>query len=189
MFNSLSCGILSCDTNGCDHYNPRHDVGFRIPEGPILPSEGKIELSLVWPCMDHSSSQMGEVKGKSPLLYVSVFNKMVSVDSERCGNNHSIFYLLKIQFVIADHELDVLMAKFILNSTQQLAQQYLTILVMQIVVHFLHFFSVCIATLLNIPDTFLVVNYIDLKAQDWQVFFFVCYFLQSCLMVRFVLIL
>ena len=93
--------------------------------------------------MDHSSSQMGEVKGKSPLLYVSVFNKMVSVDSERCRNNHSIFYLLKIkhlQFVIADHELDVLMAKYIINSRQQLAQQYLTILVMQIVVHFWHFF-------------------------------------------------
>ena len=47
---------------------------------------------------------------------MSVFNKMVSVDSKRCGNNHSIFYLLKIQFVMADHELDVLIAKFQLKA-------------------------------------------------------------------------
>ena len=36
--------IISCDTFGCNYYNPRHDVGVKIPEGAILPSEGKIDI-------------------------------------------------------------------------------------------------------------------------------------------------
>ena len=36
--------IISCDTLGCDYYNPRHDVRLKIPEGAILPSEGIIDI-------------------------------------------------------------------------------------------------------------------------------------------------
>ena len=36
--------IISCDTHGCDYYNPRHDVQLRIPEEAILPSEGSIDI-------------------------------------------------------------------------------------------------------------------------------------------------
>ena len=36
--------IISCDTNGLDYYNTRHDVEIRIPQEAILPSEGKINI-------------------------------------------------------------------------------------------------------------------------------------------------
>ena len=36
--------IITCDTHGYNYYNPRHDVGFRIQDGAIHPSEGKIDI-------------------------------------------------------------------------------------------------------------------------------------------------
>ena len=36
--------IISCDTHGCDYYNIMHDVGLRIPEEAIPPSEGRIDI-------------------------------------------------------------------------------------------------------------------------------------------------
>ena len=36
--------IVSCDTLGRDYYNTRHDVGVRIPNGAILPSDGMIKI-------------------------------------------------------------------------------------------------------------------------------------------------
>ena len=84
--------IISCDTHGCDYYNIMHDVGLRIPEEAIPPSEGRIDIEFgVAMYGPFRLADEKSVRRVSP-LYGFVFSKMVFKRvSERCGNNHPTF--------------------------------------------------------------------------------------------------
>ena len=51
-----------------------------------------------------------------------------------------------------------------------------------------HFCSVCITNSVSLPNEktkYYLGGAISLRAQDWQIVFYVCYFLRSCIRVRF----
>ena len=184
--------IISCDELGCDYYNTRHDVGLRIPKEAILPNEGKIDIEFgvamygAFKLADRTS-----VRRVSPVVWLCVqqdgfrFQKDVEITIPHFLHFATEDAHTHLRFLKADHELEEGEVEYQLKPAHGRAvfdhTKYGTLLTR-------HFCSVCIATSV-LPDKFtryFLGGGISLNRQDWQIIFYVCYFLKSCLTVRFV---
>ena len=187
--------IISCDTHGCDYYNPRHDVGLRIPEGAILPSEGKIEIEFgVAMYGPFKLSDGRSVRRVSPIVWLCIqqdnfsrFQKDVEIIIPHFLDFSTEDASRYLRFLKASHQLEDGETEYQLKAAVGKAVFDHATDVNRGILFTRHFCSVCIATsvLLNEHTRYYLGGEISLKAQDGQVVFFVCYFLQSCLMVRF----
>ena len=184
--------IVSCNTLGCDYYNSRHDVGIKIPKGAILPSEGEIDIEFgvamygPFKLLDETS-----VRRVSPVVWLCVqrngfsgFQKDVEITVPHFLHLSSEDAYAHLKFLKADHHLEDDKIQYELKSVEGRA-------VFDCAKHgkllTRHFCSVCIASSILHDELtrYYLGGGISLKAQDWQIVFFVCYFLKSCLRVRF----
>ena len=181
--------ILSCDTHGCDYYNSRHDVRLKIPEGAILPSEGSIDIEF-GVAMYGPFKLADGMRRISPIVWLCVqksafsgFQKDVEITIPHFldfSTQESYRYL---RFLKASHhreggeteyQLKTVCGKVVFDYAS-----YGTLLTR-------HFCSTCIASSVR-PNEFtkyyLLGTKQKTKAQEWQITFFVCYFLKSCIEV------
>ena len=184
---------ISCDTHGCDYYNPRHDVEINIPEGAIQPSEGKINIEFgvamygPFKLADGTSTER-----VSPFVWLCVqqdgfsgFQKDVEITIP-----HYVDFSAKdahkyLRFLKADHQFEDDETEYQLKSAHGRAAfnraAHGTLMTR-------HFCSVCIANSVPLPNEktqYYLGGAISLKGQEWQIVFYVCYFLPSCIRVRF----
>ena len=183
--------IITCDTHGCDYYNTRHDVEIRIPEGAIAPSEGKINIEIGVAMYGPFKLSDGISRRVSPVVWLCVqndgfkgFQKDVEITiphfldfSSEDANKYLTF--LKAEHELEDHENEYQLKPA--NGKAKFDRAMHGTLLMR------HFCSVCIkAEIFPEEQTrYYLGGGISMKGQDWQIIFYVCYFLKSCLRVRF----
>ena len=183
---------IICDTHGHEYYNTRHDVGVRIPEAAILPSDGmiKIEFGVAMYGPFKITDRAG-LKRVSPVVWLCIqqdgfsgFQKDLEITIPHFLQLSTEDAHKYLQFLKADHQLEDGEKKYQFKSTDARA-------VYDHVAHgtllMRHFCSVCIATQ-NFPNQrtkYYLGGGISLKGQDCQIIFYVCYFLKSCVRVRF----
>ena len=191
--------IISCDTHGCDYYNPRHDVGLKIPEGAMLPSGGKINIEFGVAMYGPFKLSDGiSVRRVSPVVWLCVqqdgfsgFRKDVEITIPHFLQFSTEDAYTNLRFLKANHHLDLI------NENKESGYQYQlkpadgravfdhtasgTLLTR-------HFCCMCIASKV-IPNehTRYYLGGTFLKAQCWEITFFVCYFLKSCVAVGLVI--
>ena len=183
--------IIACDTCGCDYYNTRHDVEIRIPKAAIAPSEGKINIEFGVAMYGPFKLSDEISKRVSPVVWLCVQNdgfKGFQKDVEI-----TIPHFLDLSTEDANEYLRFLKAEHQLEDGEKQYQLELAggravfdrgthgTLLMR------HFCSVCIGDKVS-PDQrtrYYLGGGISLKGQDWQIIFYVCYFLKSCVKVRF----
>ena len=189
--------IISCDTRGYYHYNPRHDVRLRIPEGAILPNERKINIEFGVAMYGPFKLYDGvSVRRVSPVVWLCVqqdgfsgFLKDVEITIPHFLHLSSEDASTYLRFLKADHQRDTLneegKIQLLFKPTDGKAEfgciAYGTLKTK-------HFCSVCIATSV-LPDEhtrYCLYGIKKLRMQEWQITFFVCYFLQSCILVSWV---
>ena len=108
--------IISCDTLGCDYYNTRHDVGVRIPEGAIPPSDGMIEIEFgVAMYGPFKLSDEKSVKRVSPVVWLCIqqdgfsgFQKDVEITIPHFFDVSTEDADKYLRFLKADHQLHLL---------------------------------------------------------------------------------
>ena len=184
--------IITCDTCGRDYYNTRHDVEIRIPEGAIAPSEGKINIE-IGVAMYGPFKLSDEISRRvSPVVWLCIqndgfsgFQKDVEITiphfldlSTEDANKY--FTFLKAEHELEDHENEYQLKPA--NGKAKFDRAMHGTLLMR------HFCSTCITTSAPLPDEhtrYYLGGGISLKGQDWQIIFYVCYFLKSCVRVRF----
>ena len=187
---------ILCDTHGCDYYNTRHDIGVRIPKAAILPSDGRIKIEFGVAMYGPFKIADGpSVKRVSPVVWLCIqqdgfggFQKDVEITIPHFLQFSTEDAHKYLQFLKADHQLGLLTedgkeeyqlkpadgkAVFDHAAYGQLFSR--------------HFCSVCIATSVVHDDhtKYFLGGGIIPKGQEWQIIFFVCYFLKSCVAVRF----
>ena len=191
--------IMSCDTFGCSYYNSRHDVGLRIPEGAILPTEGMIDIEFgVAMYGPFKLSDGTSVRRVSPVVWLCVqqddfggFQKDVEIAIPHFLDFSTEDAYKYLRFLKADHEPDILKedgkieyqlkpapgtAVFHHNSDGTYGKLFTR-----------HFCSVCIATSIfpNKHTRYYIGGELSLTAQGRKITFYVCYFLKSCVEVRY----
>jgi len=184
--------IITCDIFGCDYYNSRHDVEVRIPPRAILPSEGKIDIEFgVAMYGPFKLSDGRNVRRVSPVVWLCVqkddfrgFQKDVEITIPHFLDFSTEDAYEHLQFLKAEHQLEDGEKEYQLKPIDGRAvfdrAMYGTLLMK-------HFCSVCIATK-NFPNRltrYYLGGGISLKGQDWQIIFYICYFLKSCVRVSF----
>ena len=183
--------IISCDAHGCNYYNCRHDVEIKIPEGAIQPSEGKINVEFAVAMYGPFKISDGEsVERVSPFVWLCVqqdgfsgFQKDVEITIPHFLDFSTEDAHRYLRFLKADHQFEDGEIEYKLKSTDGRAAfnraTHGTLLTM-------HFCSVCIATtaLPNEHTRYYLGGEMSLKAQQWKITFYVCYFLPSCIRVR-----
>ena len=184
--------IISCDTLGCDYYNTRHDVGLRIPEGAIVPSEGKIDIEFGVAMYGPFKLADGmSVRRVSPVLWLCVqqdgfsgFQKDVEITIPHFLHFSTEDAHMYLRFLKADHQLEDGEIEYQLKLDDGRAifdhATYGTLFTR-------HFCFRCITTsVLPVEHSrYYLGGGISLRAQDWQIIFYVCYFLKSCIRVSF----
>jgi len=182
--------ILSCDTHGCDYYNPRHDVGFRIPEGAILPSDGMINIEFgVAMYGPFKITDRASVKRVSPIVWLCVqqdgfsgFQKDVEITIPHFLDLSTEDAYEYLRFLKAEHQLEDGEKEYQFKPTDGRAvfdrPAHGTLLMR-------HFCSVCIEAKVSPSQKtrYYLGGGISLKGQDCQIVFYVCYFLKSCVRV------
>ena len=182
--------IISCDADGCDYYNARHDVGLRIPKGAISPSEGKIGIEFgVATYGPFTLSDGISVKIVSPIVWLCVlkkgfskFQKDVEITIPHFLDFSTEDACTHLRFLKANHQLED--GEYKLQSADGKAKfdhaMYGKLITK-------HFCSMCIASSLPFPKLtrYYLSGGIRSKGKDWQIIFFVCYCLKSCVTVRF----
>ena len=185
--------ILSCDTHGRDYYNSRHDVRLKIPEGAILPGEGCIDIEFGVAMYGPFKLADGmTVRRISPIVWLCVqkydfsgFQKDVEITIPHFLDFSTQDAHEYLRFLKAEHQLEDGEKEYQFKSADGRATfncaSHGTLLTK-------HFCSVCITTsvrLLNEHTKYYLGGAISFKAQDWQIIFYVCYFLPSCIRVSF----
>ena len=186
--------IISCDTNGLEYYNPRHDVGFRIPEGAILPSEGKIDIEFgVAMYGPFTLSDARSLERVSPVVWLCIqqdnfsgFLKDVEITFPHYADFSTEDAHTYLRFLKADHQLfeDGELEYQFKSADGRAAFNFAahgTLLTK-------HFCSMCITSSVPLPNErtkYYLGGAISLKAHYWQIIFYVCYFLPSCIRVSF----
>ena len=186
--------IIPCDTHGCEYYNPRHDVEVRIPEGAIPPSDGIIKIefgvAMYGPFKLTDGISMRRV---SPVVWLcaqqngfSGFQKDVEITIPHFVDFSTEDAHKYLRFLKADHQFEASEIEYQLKSAGGRAAfnraAHGTLLTK-------HFCSVCITSSVTLPNEkikYYLGGAISLKAQDWQIIFYACYFLPSCIWVRYV---
>ena len=183
---------MSCDTHGCDYYNTRHDVGLKIPEGAIPPSEGIIDIEFGVAMYGPFKLADGiSVRRVSPVVWLCVqqdnfggFQKDVEITIPHFLDFSTEDAYKYLRFLKAHHQLENGEIEYQLKPAKGRAA-------FDLAAHGLlmtrHFCSVCITTSEPLPNEhtkYYLGGGISLKLQDWQIIFYVCYFLPSCIRVR-----
>ena len=171
-------------------------MGFRIPEGAILPRQGKIDIEfavamygpfnlsdgrsvrrvspVVWLCVqqDSFSGLQKDVEITIP-HFLDLPTKKASTYLRFLKANHEFDMLNEIEFqlkpaagtAVFDHDSDATHGKLFTR----------------------HFCSLCIATLVfhNEHIKYCLGGELSLTAQAMKITFYVCYFLKSCVEVRY----
>ena len=188
--------IISCTTLGCDYYNTRHGVGLVIPEGAIVPSDGKIDIEFgVAMYGPFKLSDEISVRRVSPVVWLCVqqdgfsgFQRDVEITIPHFLDFSTEDAHKYLRFLKADHQLDLL------TEDDKLEYQLKPADGKAVFDHAAygqlftrHFCSVCLATSVapNEHTKYYLGGEVVSKGQDWQIIFFVCYFLKSCIRVRF----
>ena len=189
---------IICDTHGCDYYNTRHDVGVRIPEAAILPSDGMIKIEFgVAMYGPFKITDGAGVKRVSPVVWLCIqqdgfsgFQKDLEITIPhflRLSTEDAHKYL---QFLKADHQLDLL------NDDGKIQYELKPAVGTAVFDHdnyathgkllTRHFCSVCIATSVSLNEhtRYCLGGELSLTAQERQIIFYVCYLLNSCVEVR-----
>ena len=192
--------IIPCDTHGCDYYNIIHDVELQIPEGAIPPSEGRIDIEFGVAMFGPFRLADGvSVKRVSPVVWLHIqqdgfsgFQKDVEITIPHFLHLSTEDAYKYLRFLKADNERNVL------NEDGKIQYQLKPAPGTAVFDHAndpthgklltRHFCSVCIATsvLHNEHTRYYLGGGISLKTQDGWIIFYVCYFLKSCVRVRFV---
>ena len=192
--------IISCDTHGCDYYDIMYDVGLRIPEGAIPPSEGRIDIEFGVAMYGPFKIADGmNVKRVSPVVWLRIqqdgfsgFQKDVEITIPHFLDLSTEDAYKYLRFLKADHKFDVL------NEDGKIRYQLKPAPGKAVFHHASdathgklltrHFCSVCIATsvLHNEHTRYYLGGGISWKTKDGWIIFYVCYFLKSCVRVRFV---
>ena len=185
--------IISCNTHGFDYYNSRHDLEVRIPKGAIPPSEGEIDIELG--VAMHGPLKLSDeisVRRVSPVVWLCVkkhgfsgFQKDVEITIPHFLDFSTEDACKHLRFLKANHQLKDDEHEYQLKPADSKAvfdrPTHGTLMTR-------HFCSICIATSV-LPNKHSTRYYlgggIRLKLQEWQIIFYVCYFLPSCLRVRF----
>ena len=185
--------ILSCDTCGCDYYNSRHDVEVRIPQGAILPCEGKVNIEFgVAMYGPFTISDEKSVRRVSPIVWLCVqrddfsgFQKDVEITIPHFLDFPAEDAYEYLRFLKADHQLEDGEIEYQLKQVDGRSvfnhTTHGTLLTR-------HFCLVCIASKVPLPNEhskYYLGGGMSLKAQEWQIVFYVCYFLPSCIRVSF----
>jgi len=190
--------IISCDTHGCEYYNPKHDVGFKIPEGAIPLTEGIVDIEFgVAMYGPFKLSDGRSIRRVSPVVWLCVpqdgfsgFQKDVEISIPHFLQLSTEDAYKYLQFLKADHELDVL------NEDGKIQYQLKPAAGTAVFDHdsdathgklfTRHFCSVCIATSVfrNEHTRYCLGGELRLTAQGRQIIFYVCYLLKSCVEVR-----
>ena len=184
--------IISCDTLGCNYYNTHHGVALVIPEGAILPSDGRIDIEFgVAMYGPFKLSDGRSVRRVSPIVWLCVqqgsfsgFQKDVQITIPHFVDFPTEDAYNYLRFLKADHQLKNGENEYQLKSADGKAifncAAHGTLLTR-------HFCSLCIATsaLPNERTKYFLGGGVSLKTQDWQILFYVCYFLKSCVSVSF----
>ena len=185
--------IISCDAHGCNYYNCRHDVEVRIPEGAIQPSEGKINIEFGVAMYGPFKISDGEsVERVSPFVWLCIqqddfsgFQKDVEITIPHFLDFSTEDAHRYLRFLKADHQFEGGEIEYQLKSADGRAAfnraAHGTLLTK-------HFCSVCITSKLPLPNEhtrYYLGGGISLKAQKWKIIFYVCYYLPSCIKVRF----
>ena len=199
--------IIPCDTHGCDYYNSRHDVGLRIPEGAILPNERKVNIEFGVAMYGPFKLDDGvSVRRVSPVVWLCVqqdgfngFLKDVEITIPHFLHLSSEVASTYLRFLKADHRRVMLneegKIQLLLKPTDgkaEFSKAEFSKADFDCTLHGTlmtkHFCSVCIATSV-LPDEhtrYCLYGIKKLKMQEWQITFFVCYFLKSCVLVSWV---
>ena len=185
--------ILPCDKNGCDYYNSRHDVELRIPEGAIRPSDGMIKIEFGVAMYGPFKLSDGiSVERVSPIVWLCVqqddfsgFQKDVEITIPHFVDFSTKDAYEHLRFLKADHQFEHGEIEYQLKPVDGRAvfnrTTHGTLLTR-------HFCSVCIASKVPLPNEhtkYYLGGGMSLKAQEWQIVFYVCYFLPSCIRVSF----
>ena len=186
--------IISCDTRGCEYYNPRHDVEVRIPEGAIPPSDGIIKIEFGVAMYGPFRLTDGiSLRRVSTVVWLcaqqdgfSGFQKDVEITIPHFVDFSTEDAHKYLTFLKADHQFEDSESEYQLKSADGRAvfnrAAHGTLLTK-------HFCSVCIAAnsvhLPNEKTNYYLGGARSMKGQEWQIVFYVCYFLPSCIRVRF----
>ena len=183
--------IIACDTCGCDYYNTRHDVEIRIPKAAIAPSEGKINIEFGVAMYGPFKLSDEISKRVSPVVWLCVqndgfkgFQKDVEITIPHFLDLSTEDANEYLRFLKAEHQLEDGEKQYQLKLANGRAVfdrgTHGTLLTR-------HFCSVCINTKVFPKEhtRYYLGGGISMKGHDWQIIFYVCYFLRSCLRVRF----
>ena len=185
--------IISCDTLGCNYYNTRHGVGLVIPEGAILPSDGRIDIEFgVAMYGPFKLADRRSVRRVSPIVWLCIqqdgfsgFQKDVEITIPHFLDFSTEDAHRYLRFLKADHQFEDDEIEYQLQLADGRAAfnraAHGTLLTK-------HFCSVCITSSVPLPNEhtrYYLGGGISLKAQKWKIIFYVCYFLPSCIRVRF----
>ena len=185
---------ILCDTHGCDYYNTRHDVGVRIPEAAILPSDGMIKIEFGVAMYGPFKIADGpSVKRVSPVVWLCIqqdgfsgFQKDVEISIPHfldfsTENAHQHLRFLKTDHQLKDYETEYQLMPA--NGRAVLDCDMHGTLMTR------HFCSVCMATDVfpNERTKFCLFGTKKKERQHWKITFFVCYSLPSCIRVSLVI--
>jgi len=186
--------VLSCDTLG-GFYN-KHDVELMIPKGAVLPLE---EISIEFGVSMYGPFKIADersVKRVSPVVWLCIqqegfsgFQKDVQLTIPHFLDISTEDASRYLRFLKSDHQLDRLdkdgEVEYQLRQADGRAMfdhSTKCTLVTR------HFCLTCIASEIQ-PDKLTKYCLIGgkpkviLKAQEWEIVFFICYFLKSCIWV------
>ena len=185
--------IITCDTCGCDYHNGRHDVRINIPEGAIPPSDGKIsiEFGVAMYGPFKPSDELGVKRRVSPIVWLCVqndsfsgFQKDVEITVPHFLQFSTEDAKKYLEFMKAEHRLEDGEKEYQLKPADGRAtfdRATHGTLSMR------HFCSVCMEAKCtpNEWTKYYLGGGISSEKEDWKIIFYVCYFLKSCLRVRF----
>ena len=193
--------IISCDTFGCNYYNSRHDVGLTIPEGAILPREGRIDIEFGLAMYGPFKLSDGiSVRRVSPVVWLCIqqdgfsgFQKDVEITIPHFLDFSTEDAYKYLRFLKAEHEPDVPTKDGKIEYQLKPAPGTAVFDHAGDATHgkllTRHFCSVCIATSVFRDEhtRYCLGGELVLTTQEKQtVIFYVCYFLRSCIEVRYV---
>ena len=186
--------ILSCDTCGCDYYNSRHDVEVRIPQGAILPCEGKVNIEFgVAMYGPFTISDEKSVRRVSPVVWLCVqkdgfrgFQKDVEITIPHFLDISTEDAYEHLRFLKAEHQLEDGEREYQLKPIDGRGQRAVFDYAAHGTLLTRHFCSLCIEAEVfpNQQTRYYLGGGISLKGHEWQIIFYICYFLQSCVRVR-----
>ena len=189
--------IISCDTRGCDYYNSSHDVGVTIPQGAVLPCEGRIDIE--FGVGMHGPFKLADgrsVRRVSPIVWLCIkqqdfggFQKDVKISIPHFLRFSTEYAYTYLRFLKADHQ------PYISDENGELEYQLKPADGTPVFDRGTHgtlstrqFCSMCIASSI-FPDEYTKycliggISRIISSTEGGKIILVICYFLKSCIEV------